>query len=168
MTLITREERHWFLRNMAAALVDYTGAAQPPIPVEEMLKHPPAVYGNDFGVVDMYSNLWDATFARPPSQRGSVFVRIDLPPEDRRYALARETLSAMITSKHGRAMGLLDLLLPELRDSSEYFARHLLAPEPMVRAYQQRGGDAAGFAGAFGIPTRMAAARWEEATLSVN
>ena len=66
MIQVTREERHWFLRNMAQALVDYAGAAEPPVPVEELLKHPPAAYQEDFGVVDMYSNLWDATFARPP------------------------------------------------------------------------------------------------------
>ena len=44
MIQVTREERHWFLRNMAQALVDYTGAAEPPVPVEELLKHPPEAY----------------------------------------------------------------------------------------------------------------------------
>jgi hypothetical protein len=131
--------------------------------VEDVLRHPPAIYEQDFGVVDMYSNLWDATFARPPNQRGSIFVRIDLAADDRRYALARETLSALITSKHGRSLGLADLLLSDLWDSAEYFARHLLAPQSMVDAYRAREGDEAGFGRTFGLPARAAAARWEEA-----
>ena len=160
MIQVTREERHWFLRNMAQALVDYTGAAEPPVPVEELLKHPPAAYQEDFGVVDMYSNLWDATFARPPGQRGSIFVRVDLDPKERRHALARETLSAMITSKQGRSMGLAELLMSDLKDSAEYFASQLLAPEPMLQAYRSGGGSEARFTDAFQLPGPMAASRW--------
>jgi len=160
MIQVTREERHWFLRNMAQALVDYTGAAEPPVPVEELLKHPPAAYQEDFGVVDMYSNLWDATFARPPGQRGSIFVRVDLEPKERRHALARETLSAMITSKQGRSMGLAELLMSDLKDSAEYFASQLLAPEAMLQAYRSGGGAELGFTDAFQLPGPMAAARW--------
>jgi hypothetical protein len=160
MIQTTRDERHWFLRSMAQALVDYTGAAGPPVPVEELLRHPPEAYQEDFGVVDMYSNLWDATFARPPGQRGSIFVRVDLAPAERRHALARETLSAMITSKHGRSMGLAELLMSDLKDSAEYFASQVLAPERMVQAYRSSGGGEAGFAEAFQIPTAMASALW--------
>ncbi|HLF80607.1 MAG TPA: hypothetical protein VI410_02485 [Anaerolineales bacterium] len=160
MIQVTREERHWFLRNMAQALVDYTSAVEPPVPVEELLKHPPAAYQEDFGVVDMYSNLWDATFARPPGQRGSIFVRVDLEPKERRHALARETLSAMITSKQGRSMGLAELLMSDLKDSAEYFASQLLAPEPMLQAYRSGGGAEAGFTDAFQLPGPMAASRW--------
>ncbi len=69
MITITQEEREWFLRNLARGLVEYMGATNPPVEVEEMLQHPPGVFAFDFGVVDMYSNLWDATFARPPSRR---------------------------------------------------------------------------------------------------
>jgi hypothetical protein len=162
MIPVTREERLWFLRNLARGLSDYTGATQPPVPVEDLLKHPPAAYEADFGVVDMYSNLWDATFARPPNQRGSVFVRIDLGAEDRRYALARETLSAVLTSKQGRQIGLAELLLAELWESAEYFARHLLAPETLVQAYRARDGQEGEFAETFGLPERVAAQRWEE------
>jgi len=160
MIQVTREERHWFLRNMAQALVDYTSAVEPPVPVEELLKHPPAAYQEDFGVVDMYSNLWDATFARPPGQRGSIFVRVDLEPKERRHALARETLSAMITSKQGRSMGLAELLMSDLKDSAEYFASQLLAPEPMLQAYRSGGGGEAGFTDTFQLPGPMAASRW--------
>jgi len=112
--------------------------------------------------VDMYSSLWDATFARPPTHRGSIFVRIDLAPEDRRYALAREMLSALITSKHGRAMGLSDLLLPHLRDSAEYFARYLLVPDDLLQAYRNQGGMNHGFAEHFQIPEGVGAVRWTD------
>ncbi|MFQ5921587.1 MAG: ImmA/IrrE family metallo-endopeptidase [Anaerolineales bacterium] len=160
MIPVSREERHWFLKNVARALLDFSGVSEPPVPVEDVLKHPPAVYQEDFGVVDMYSNLWDATFARPPGQRGSIFVRVDLDPEERRFALARETLCAMITSKHGRDLGMPDLLMSELKDSAEYFATHYLAPESLVQAYRAQGGDEETFAESFQLPTVVAADRW--------
>ncbi|MCZ6530298.1 MAG: hypothetical protein O6949_08195 [Chloroflexi bacterium] len=160
MIPVSREERHWFLKNVARALLDFSGASEPPVPVEDVLDHPPAVYQEDFGVVDMYSNLWDATFARPPGQRGSIFVRVDLDPEERRFALARETLCAMITSKHGRDLGMPDLLMSELKDSAEYFATHYVAPELLVQAYRAQGGDEENFAESFQLPAGVAAARW--------
>ena len=57
MIPVSREERHWFLQNVARALSEFSGVSEPPVPVEEVLNHPPAVYQDDFGVVDMYSNL---------------------------------------------------------------------------------------------------------------
>ncbi len=162
MIPFSREEREWFLRNLAQGLIEYFSRAEPPVDVEEMLKQPPPLYDADFGVVDMYSNMWDATFARPPSQRGSIFVRIDLEPEERRFALAREMLSALITSKHGRAMGLPDLLLPHLRESAEYFARYLLIPDIMLDVFKQNGGKKQSVMDAFGVPARIAALRWAD------
>jgi hypothetical protein len=165
MITITQEEREWFLRNLARGLVEYMGVTTPPVEVEEILQHPPGIYGFDFGVVDMYSTLWDATFARPPSRRGSIFVRINLPPAQRRFALAREILSALITSKHGQALGLGDILMDHLQQSAEYFARHLLAPESMVEAYQLNGGDEIHFANDFGIPKEIAEERIRDLTI---
>jgi hypothetical protein len=162
MIPFSREEREWFLRNLARGLIEYFGRAEPPVQVEDMLTQPPPLYDADFGLVEMYSNLWDATFARPPSQRGSIFVRSDLPQVERRFALAREMLSALITSKHGRAMGLPELLLPHLRESAEYFARYLLVPELMLDAYRKQGGKKVGFADAFQIPPQIAAVRWAD------
>jgi hypothetical protein len=162
MIPFTREEREWFLTNLARGLVEYFGKTEPPVDVELMLNQPPMLFDYDFGVVDMYSNLWDATFARPPSQRGSIFVRIDLEPEQRRFALAREMLSALLTSKQGRAMGLPDLLLPHLRESAEYFARLLLVPDLMLETYRKRGGTREELAGTFEIPLPIAALRWAD------
>lgn len=168
MTTITREEREWFLRNLAYGLLEYMGATSPPVEVEELLHHPPPIYGFDFGVVDMYSNLWDATFARPPSRRGSIFVRVNLPPNQRRFALAREMLSALITSKHGQAMGLGDMLMDSLQESAEYFARNLLAPEPMVHAYQAVADEVINFSDEFGIPVEIAKKRLHDVGAEVH
>jgi hypothetical protein len=161
----TLAERQWLLRNLARGLADHLGAVEPPVAVEELHRHPPELFDADFGVVDMYSHLWDATFARMPSKRGSVFVRIDLPDKDRRFSLARETLTALVTSAHGRALGLPELLLDSLRESAEYFARHLLAPEPMVQAYRARSGEMDGFGDAFGVPDTVADLRWRDPPL---
>ncbi len=162
MTPTTREERRWFLRCAAQGLSEYMGCVAPPVPVEGLLQHPPEAFQEDFGVVDMYSTLWDATFARPPNGRGSVFVRIDLPATERRFALARELLSAMITSRHGRRLGLVGLLMEDLRDSAEYFARWFLMPEAMLTAFRNRGGGSEEAPRAFGIPSAIAALRWDE------
>jgi hypothetical protein len=162
MIQTSRSERRWFLNNLAQGLADYLGTMEPPVPVEDLLRNPPPVYEADFGVVEMHSTLWDATFARPPSRKGSVFVQVDLESEQRRYALARETLSAVITSKHGRASGLFDLLLPHLQESGEYFARAFLAPDRLVRAYWKNGCGAPGLAEAFDMPLNLAEERLEE------
>lgn len=159
----TLEERQWLLRTIALTLVEFMGVAEPPVPVEEMLKRPPGLYARDFDVVDLFSNLWDATFARPLNQRGSIFVRLDLTPEHRRYALARETLCALITSEHGRELGLDGLLSSDLRESAEYFARVLLAPDPMICHFRKVGGAEEDFAAHFGLPRKIAASRLEDA-----
>lgn len=164
MILIAPEERRWFLRNLALGLFEYLGVAEPPVPVEALLRHPPRVLQDDVDLVEMYSNLWDATFARMTDQRGSIFVRIDLPSRERRFAVARELLRALVTSRHGRAMGLPELLLPDLQECAEYFARQLLAPEALVAAYRKRGGGATQFSETFDLPVQVAASRWEDAS----
>ena len=164
MIPIAPDERRWLLRNLALGLFEYLGVAEPPVPVEALLRHPPRVLQDDVGLVEMYSNLWDATFARMTDRRGSIFVRVDLSSRERRFALARELLRALVTSEHGRAMGLPEILLPDLQECAEYFARQLLAPEALVAAYRKRGGEAAQFGEAFDLPAPVAALRWEDAS----
>ncbi|MGD8814047.1 MAG: hypothetical protein PVI78_06180 [Anaerolineales bacterium] len=159
MIPITRQEREWFLDTIALGLVEYMGVAEPPVPVEDLLKHPPALFQDDFGVVDMRSNLWDATFARPLTQRGNIFVRMDLSPEERRYALAREMLSALITSRHGRSMGLSEVFLTDLQNSAEYFARALLMPICILR---DRKPEPESIAEDFHVPQHLACERCED------
>lgn len=163
MILVAPEERRWLLRNLALGLVEYLGVAEPPVPVDALLRHPPRVLQKDLGLVEMYSNLWDATFARLTDLQGSIFVRIGLPSKERRFALARELLRALVTSEHGRSMGLPNILLPELQECSEYFARQFLAPEALVAAYRKHGGKQDHFRDAFDLPEQVAASRWEDA-----
>jgi hypothetical protein len=66
----------------------------------------------------------------------------------------------MITSKHGRELGLPDLLMSELKDSAKYFASRLLAPDRFVEAYRAQGGEEETFEDAFDLPATVAAERW--------
>jgi Zn-dependent peptidase ImmA (M78 family) len=60
-------------------------------------------------------------------------------------------------------MGLVQLLMADLKDSAEYFARCLVVPEPLFQAFRRREGLLADLAEAFGIPTGAAKLRWEDA-----
>ncbi|MBN1266235.1 MAG: hypothetical protein JXA25_12125 [Anaerolineales bacterium] len=157
----TREERQWLLRNIAAGLNEYLNTTSAPVPVEELLLHPPVVFEQDFGVVDIFTRIWDATFVRPLNKKGSVFVRVDLPPEARSFALARETLLALISGEYGRRLGLHEVLLPFLNESADYFAAELLAPEVLVKSYKAKNGKEEDFAQTFRIPENVASSRWE-------
>ena len=162
MTASTCEERQWLLRMIAAGLHEYLSTTDPPVMVEDLLMHPPEVYADDFGIVDIFSQIWDASFVRPMNRKGSVFVRVDLPQEARNFALARETLLALLSGKFGRKLGLHDVLLPYISDSADYFAMALLAPEALVKSYSSRNGTREAFAGDFCLPEKAAAVRWNE------
>ncbi len=59
-------------------------------------------------------------------------------------------------------MGLAKFLDSYSWEVQDYFARMLLAPDHLVRAYRKRGGRYEEFAAAFIIPARVAVIRWEE------
>jgi hypothetical protein len=162
MITCTKKEREWFLQNIAQGLVDYLGVMEPPVPIEKLLRNPPAIYDADFGVVEMNSELWDATFARLPDQSGKIFVHSDLGPEARRYALARETLSALITSKHGQNLGLFELVESHLRESAEFFARILLAPPRLLRCFCSGDGAVTRIVKEFKLPMHAASKLCED------
>lgn len=166
MMVCTKKERQWFLQNIAQGLVDYLGVVRPPVPIEDLLKNPPALYDSDFGVVEMNSELWDATFARLPNQSGHVFIHSNLDPEARRFALARESLSALITSKHGQRMGLFELVEPHLRESAEFFARILLAPPRLLCRFYAGNGSVMEMVENFKIPIHAASKRCEELSMA--
>jgi hypothetical protein len=166
MITCTKKERQWFLQNIAQGLVDYLGVMGPPVPIEDLLINPPALYDSDFGVVEMNSELWDATFARLPDQSGHVFVHSNLDTEARRFALARETLSALITSKHGQKMGLFQLVEPHLRESADFFARILLAPPRLLNRFCADDSSVMRMVAEFKIPIHAASKRCEELSLA--
>ncbi len=165
MTIPNREERQWLVRMIAAGLNEYLNTTSPPVPVEELLRHPPDVFERDFGIVDIFTRIWDASFVRPMSKKGSIFVRVDLPPDKRRYALARETLVAILSGEHGRGLGLHEALLPFLTDSADYFAVELLASEILISAYVSQGGTEEDFAQTFCLPNEVAEKRWKDCVL---
>lgn len=160
MKHVTREEREWLLRSIARGLLDYMNSTEPPIPVAELHRHPPGVYDQDFGVVEIYTKLWDATFIRPLNKPGGVYIRIDLPPEKRRYALARETLFALVSSKHGRKLGLPGIFMPTMDEDSAYFAGHLLAPDAMIKSIKKNSPEQLNIAETFCLPEGIAAKRF--------
>lgn len=159
---INREERLWLLRNLALGLVDYLGALYPPIWIENILKSPPAVYAGLFSKIRATNGDWSPIYERPIYQNGRTTRPWELSIDERRYAISREILIAVGGSGHGRAMGLPELLLSHLEDCQDYFARVLLAPDPLIAAYRRQGKDLRGFAETFLIPTRIAQQRWED------
>ncbi|MFQ5943531.1 MAG: hypothetical protein ACE5JF_08260 [Anaerolineales bacterium] len=162
MIQASREERYWLLRNFALGLVDHLNAIYPPIWIENLLKHPPAVYTSLFAKVHTSSGYWNPIYERPIYREGQAARPWELTIDERRYAIAREILIALGSSRHGREMGLPDLLLAHLEESQDYFARVLLAPDPLVTSYRRQGRDIRGFAETFLIPTRIASERWED------
>jgi hypothetical protein len=162
----TREERYWLLRNFALGLIDHLGAQYPPIWVENLFKHPPAVYTNLFTKVHTPNGSWSPIYERPISKDAWTTRPWELPIDERRYAIAREILIALGSSRHGRDMGLPELLMAHLEDSQDYFARVLLAPDTLVSSYRRQGRDIRGFAETFLIPTRIASLRWEDPIFS--
>lgn len=162
----SREERYWLLRNFALGLVEHLGAIYPPIWVENLLKHPPAVYTNLFAKVRTTGGPWSPIYERPFYKGGRTTRPWELSIDERRYAIAREILIALGSSRHGRELGLPELLLTHLEESQDYFARVLLAPDPLVSTYRHQGKDIRGFAETFLIPTRIASERWEDPIFS--
>jgi hypothetical protein len=158
----TREERNWLLRNFALGLVDYLGAMHPPVWVENLLKQPPPVYTSEFAVVRPSNGDWIPVYERPSYQEAWNARPWELPIDERRYAIAREILVSLGGSSHGRQMGLPELLVADLEACQDYFARVLLAPDPLVARYQKQGKDLRGFAETFLLPTRIAAQRWDD------
>ena len=166
MIHVTREERYWLLRNFALGLIDHLGAIYPPIWVENLLKSPPSVYTNLFTKVRAPNGSWSPIYSRPVTKDGQSTRPGELPIDEHRYAIAREILIALGGTRHGREMGLPDVLLTHLEDSQDYFARVLLAPDPLISSYRRQGKDIRGFAETFLIPTRVANERWEDTIFS--
>ncbi|NIM96233.1 MAG: hypothetical protein GTO18_21255 [Anaerolineales bacterium] len=159
MILTTQEERRWFVRNLAQGIVSYMGVTVPPVWIENLMRYPPAIRplnpNNEF-------DLWDEINARLIDVGGKFIMPSALPDDERRYALAREVIIAIGGSKHGRAMGLPKFIVPYLTELQDYFARVLLAPDPLIIAYRKGGGEFSNFAKTFLIPHRIAEIRWEE------
>jgi SRSO17 transposase len=143
---ISREELEWLLRNIALGFSKYASVNEKLDSIEELLRNPPVLYESDFSVLDVGSSQVDAVFLRGIDQHGVIAVSAELEPDERNVALARELLSALITSEHGRALGLRDFLMPYLDEAAQYFAQHLVTYFHMTGTGIQRDGDLRGLA----------------------
>jgi hypothetical protein len=137
------------------------GVTDPPVWVENLLNYPPVAYDKDPSQV-LLIEMATEIHRRLIFIGGRMICRSDLPEDERRYALAREVIVGLGSSKHGRNMGLPHFIVPTIYDLQDYFARVLLAPDPLIDAYRKQGGDLQDFARTFLIPTRIAEIRWNE------
>jgi hypothetical protein len=158
---VSQEERFWFTKNLALGLVTYMGVTEPPVWVENFLHYPPIVCEGDASQ-SLMADMSIEIYQRLIYIGGKMISPSDLPEDERRYALAREVIVALGSSKHGRSIGLPPFILPHLTELQDYFARILLAPDPLIHAYQMQGGDYHNFARTFLIPSRIAEVRWQE------
>jgi hypothetical protein len=165
MILTSQEERFWFVRNLALGLVTYLGETDPPVWVESFLRYPAPKSEKKILQIQGSTDILGEIYERLIYMGGRIISPSDLPEDERRYALAREVIVALGSSKHGRKIGLPQLIVPYLSELQDYFARVLLAPDPMIHAYRKEGGDFHNFARAFLIPHRVAEIRWQETTL---
>jgi hypothetical protein len=162
MILTTQEERRWFVHNLALGLISHMGIVVPPVPILEILQNPPEIFVTPPSHIMGQYSPWEETLKRPIYIGGRVIIPGDLPDDERRYAIAQGIMLAIGESDHGRNIGLPQLLSPYLWELKDYFARVLIAPDPLIEAYRQRAGGYEEFAKTFVLPPRIAVIRWEE------
>lgn len=162
MILTSQEERFWFVRNLALGLVSSMGATEPPVWVENFLHYSPTMHEKSGSQTGDKTDILGEIYERLLYMGGRIISPSNLPEDERRYALAREVIIALSGSKHGRKLGLPQFIVPYLTELQDYFARVMLAPDPMVRAYRKEGGEFRDFARTFLIPHRIAEIRWNE------
>lgn len=162
MILTTQEERFWFIRYLALGLVSHMGMTEPPVWVEKFLHYSPTLNKNYNVETQTNTDVFGDIYDRLIHMGGRIISSSNLPEDERRYALAREIIIALGSSKHGRCLGLPQFIVPHLPELQDYFARVLLAPDPMIIAYRKGGGKFRDFARTFLIPHRIAEIRWNE------
>jgi hypothetical protein len=162
MSNLTDQERREIVHDLALDLVEHMGATEPPIWVENLLKDPPSLIAEELNLVEalawVLEELYNPTGA-------DLLAPKDLPLPERRFTLALELFEALTRQLLHRLHGLTRLLIPDIQPYGDYFARVLLAPDPMVERYRQRGGPFERFAETFLIPKRVASVRWREPLL---
>jgi hypothetical protein len=160
-----QEERFWYVRNLALGLVDFLGATEPPVLVEDLLKSPPSTLLDSISRKYDVGTIWQRILMNPIFDGRKIVVPHNLPPDERRYSIAREFIKEICYTEHGKQMGLPDFLNAYYWEIQDYFARVLLAPDPLVIDYRKRGEPFEHFARTFIIPPRIAAIRWDEPLL---
>lgn len=159
---LTKLERKAIVRSLALALVEHMGVEEPPVWVESLLKDPPTVFAQKFPLIKILHKVLEVIFVRSPGQGYLLLYPSDLPLVERRFVLAKELLNGLMRGLSDQATGLSKLLLPDLEDTEDYFARVFLAPDPMIEAYRKQGRKYKGFAETFLLPERVASQRWKD------
>jgi hypothetical protein len=162
MLYIIQEERLWYIRNLALGLVSYLGATKPPVFVGNLLKYPPKAFEEPQNQNELNNTFWHNILTNSSYNGESLVIPADLAMDEKRYAIAREFLCAASLTQHGQMMGLSEFMDAYHWEVQDYFARILLAPDHLVRAYRNRGGRYEDFGETFIIPDRVAAIRWQE------
>jgi Zn-dependent peptidase ImmA (M78 family) len=162
MANLTDPERKKIVHSLALALVQHMGVDEPPVWVESLLKDPPTVYAQKFPLVRILHKVLEVIFVWSPEQGYQLLLPSDLPLVERRFILARELLTSLMRGLGEQAAGLSKVLLPDLENSVDYFARVFLAPDPMIEDYRKQGNKYTGFAETFLIPERVATKRWQD------
>jgi hypothetical protein len=162
MANLTEPERKEIVRRLALNLVEHLGVQEPPVWVESLLKNPPTVFAQKFPLVKILHKVLEVIFVWSPEHGYQLLLPSDLPLAERRFILARELLTTLMRGLGDQAVGLSKLLLPDLEDSVDYFARVFLAPDPMIEGYRKQGREYRGFAETFLIPERVATKRWQD------
>jgi hypothetical protein len=144
------------------------GVTGPPIWVENLLKNPPEVYSNRLPLVDALADVLDALYVWSQEERGAILVPKEMPLPERRFTIACVLFSSITKDLVERMKGLTKLLVPDLLEYANYFARVFLAPDPLVVAYRKQGKTLSNFANTFIIPEPVALERWEDPILPVG
>jgi hypothetical protein len=162
MANLTEVERKSIVRGLALALVDHMGVENPPVWVESLLKDPPTVYAGKYPLIKILHKVLEVIFVWSSDRGSDLLIPSELPLVERRFILAQELLNGLMQGLNEQAEGLSKLLLPDLKDNANYFARVFLAPDPMVEAYREEGRDYKGFAATFLLPEQAASKRWQD------
>ncbi len=154
------DERFWLMRNFALAIVRHLGVTKPPVLVEGLFVSPPLGLNLRMSSTDI-SSLRSA-----PAKVASIGFEEETRQaendefKEARYQFGRRILREIALGEQGLAMGLPDVIGPQMADCQDYFARVLLAPDFLVAAYRQQGDRLSGFGRRFFIPDRIAFQRW--------
>jgi hypothetical protein len=154
------DERFWLMRNFALELVRHLGATSPPVMLDGLLTSPPP------GLKIRMCSAGNPGLQSAPANGASISFEGETcqwrgdERREARYQLGRRILSGIALGEHGLALGLPDLIGPQMADCQDYFARVLLAPDFLVAAYRQQGDRLSGFGSRFLIPDRVAFQRW--------
>ena len=162
MANLTTVERQAIVRQMALDLVAHMHVQEPPIWVENLLKNPPQVAGGAIDLSEIMAEVLDSAYFPSETVENDLLVPASLPLPERRFSLALGLLRVVMNKLYAQADGLALLILPNLQDSAEYFARVLLAPDPLVLAYRRTHPDSQDLAQTFLIPTRVANLRAQD------